>query len=192
VDIDEINNSASAACFSAACVLQGDRMHLATMWLGISGLALMAMLLARHVKGAIMIGGWKRLVLHEQFGASCQHQFVAQAAVELCRTGRCAMIAQQCTIIRMFWLAGQLTDVLCLLCCPVGILFTTFISWIPNHGASYLGAGSQIPGQAGLGQLYMYIRCIGAGWHKLCSAHAPGTAASGVPCSQQPWCCTVE
>jgi xanthine/uracil/vitamin C permease (AzgA family) len=31
-------------------------MHLATMWLGISGLALMAMLLARHVKGAIMIG----------------------------------------------------------------------------------------------------------------------------------------
>lgn len=28
----------------------------------------------------------------------------------------------------------------------VGILFTTFISWIPNTEASYLGASSQIPG----------------------------------------------
>jgi xanthine/uracil/vitamin C permease (AzgA family) len=43
--------------FSAAFTsLQGKRMHLATMWLGISGLAFMAMLLSRHVKGAIMIG----------------------------------------------------------------------------------------------------------------------------------------
>jgi AGZA family xanthine/uracil permease-like MFS transporter len=33
---------------------------------------------------------------------------------------------------------------------PAGILFTTFISWIPNHGASYLGEGSQIPGGAQL------------------------------------------
>ncbi|KAI8469129.1 MAG: xanthine/uracil/vitamin C permease-like protein [Monoraphidium minutum] len=28
----------------------------------------------------------------------------------------------------------------------MGILFTTFISWIPNHGASYLGPDTQIPG----------------------------------------------
>ncbi|KAG2430674.1 hypothetical protein HYH02_013671 [Chlamydomonas schloesseri] len=28
----------------------------------------------------------------------------------------------------------------------VAILFVTFISWIPDHGASYLGASSQIPG----------------------------------------------
>eukprot|EP00882_Tetradesmus_deserticola_P014537 GHRQ01015460.1.p1 GENE.GHRQ01015460.1~~GHRQ01015460.1.p1 ORF type:complete len:355 (+),score=124.76 GHRQ01015460.1:692-1756(+) len=59
-------------------------MHLATMWLGICGLALMAMLMTRRVKGAIM----------------------------------------------------------------VGILFTTFISWIPNHAASFLGANSQVPGGA--------------------------------------------
>ncbi len=26
------------------------------------------------------------------------------------------------------------------------ILFVTFISWIPDHEASYLGASSQIPG----------------------------------------------
>jgi xanthine/uracil/vitamin C permease (AzgA family) len=36
--------------------LQGKRMHLATMWLGICGLALMAMLMLRRVKGAIMVG----------------------------------------------------------------------------------------------------------------------------------------
>ena len=29
-----------------------------------------------------------------------------------------------------------------------GVLFVTFISWIPGHGASYLGAGSTFPGQA--------------------------------------------
>ena len=28
-----------------------------------------------------------------------------------------------------------------------GVLFVTFISWIPGHGASYLGAGSNFPGQ---------------------------------------------
>jgi AGZA family xanthine/uracil permease-like MFS transporter len=27
----------------------------------------------------------------------------------------------------------------------IGILFVTFISWIPNHSASYLGANSPIP-----------------------------------------------
>ena len=27
-----------------------------------------------------------------------------------------------------------------------GVLLATFVSWIPNTGASYLGAGSQIPG----------------------------------------------
>jgi hypothetical protein len=41
--------------------LQGKRMHLATMWLGIIGLAFMAMLLSRHVKGAIMIGELPKL-----------------------------------------------------------------------------------------------------------------------------------
>lgn len=60
-------------------------MHLATLWLGIAGITIMAMLMARKVKGAIM----------------------------------------------------------------VGILFTTFISWIPGHQASYLGAGSQVPGRVG-------------------------------------------
>lgn len=35
---------------------QGKRMHLATMWLGICGLTIMAMLMARRVKGAIMVG----------------------------------------------------------------------------------------------------------------------------------------
>eukprot|EP00878_Enallax_costatus_P028682 GHUV01031005.1.p1 GENE.GHUV01031005.1~~GHUV01031005.1.p1 ORF type:complete len:100 (-),score=15.55 GHUV01031005.1:527-826(-) len=64
--------------------LQGKRMHLATLWLGIAGITIMAMLMARKVKGAIMMG----------------------------------------------------------------ILFTTFISWIPGHQASYLGAGSQVPGGA--------------------------------------------
>lgn len=44
-------------CSACACpCLQGKRMHLATLWLGICGLALMAMLMARHVKGAIMAG----------------------------------------------------------------------------------------------------------------------------------------
>ncbi|WIA36283.1 hypothetical protein OEZ86_007609 [Tetradesmus obliquus] len=69
---------------SSSFMCKGKRMHLATMWLGICGLTIMAMLMARRVKGAIM----------------------------------------------------------------VGILFTTFISWIPNHGASFLGANSQIPGGA--------------------------------------------
>lgn len=63
---------------------QGKRMHLATMWLGISGLAIMVLLMARKVKGAIM----------------------------------------------------------------VGILFTTFLSWIPGHQATYLGEESQVPGGA--------------------------------------------
>jgi xanthine/uracil/vitamin C permease (AzgA family) len=35
---------------------QGKRMHLATLWLGICGLALMTMLAARKVKGSIMYG----------------------------------------------------------------------------------------------------------------------------------------
>lgn len=30
----------------------------------------------------------------------------------------------------------------------VGIAFITFISWIPNHGATYIGASSQLPGGA--------------------------------------------
>ena len=28
----------------------------------------------------------------------------------------------------------------------IGIIFVTVIAWIPGHGASYLGAGSPIPG----------------------------------------------
>jgi hypothetical protein len=31
----------------------------------------------------------------------------------------------------------------------LGILFTTFISWIPGHGASYLGSDTDIPGVCG-------------------------------------------
>jgi hypothetical protein len=57
-------------------------MRSATMWLGIGGGVLMALLAARGVKGALFIG----------------------------------------------------------------IAFVTVISWIPGHGASYLGAGSSIPG----------------------------------------------
>lgn len=29
----------------------------------------------------------------------------------------------------------------------IGILFVTFVSWIQGHGGSFLGAGSQIPGE---------------------------------------------
>ena len=29
----------------------------------------------------------------------------------------------------------------------IGIIFVTVIAWIPGHGASYLGAGSPIPGK---------------------------------------------
>ena len=29
-----------------------------------------------------------------------------------------------------------------------GIMFTTFISWVPGHGASYLGAGADMAGGA--------------------------------------------
>lgn len=64
-------------------LLQAKRLHLVTMWLGIAGLGLMAVLIAKRVKGAIMIG----------------------------------------------------------------ILFTTFISWIPGHQASYLGDSSPVPGE---------------------------------------------
>lgn len=57
-------------------------MHSASLWLGISGLALMVLLMGRRVKGSIMIG----------------------------------------------------------------ILFVTFISWIPNHKATYFGEASQVKG----------------------------------------------
>ncbi|WIA38688.1 hypothetical protein OEZ86_001993 [Tetradesmus obliquus] len=63
---------------------KGKRMHLATMWLGICGLAFMVLLTGRRVKGAIMYG----------------------------------------------------------------ILFTTFMSWIPGHAASFLGDNPQVPGGA--------------------------------------------
>jgi AGZA family xanthine/uracil permease-like MFS transporter len=62
------------------CCVQGKRLHLATLWLGVVGLLVMVMLMARRSKGAIMFG----------------------------------------------------------------ILFTTFISWIPGHQASYLGANSPV------------------------------------------------
>eukprot|EP00775_Hariotina_reticulata_P005975 gene5975-6214_t len=62
----------------------GKRLHLATLWLGVVGLLVMVMLMARKVKGAIMFG----------------------------------------------------------------IVFTTFVSWIPGHQASYLGAESPVPGGA--------------------------------------------
>jgi AGZA family xanthine/uracil permease-like MFS transporter len=57
-------------------------MHSASLWLGISGLALMVLLMGRRVKGSIMIG----------------------------------------------------------------ILFVTFISWIPYHKATYFGEASQVKG----------------------------------------------
>jgi hypothetical protein len=30
--------------------------------------------------------------------------------------------------------------------CRYGIMFVTFISWLPNHGATYFGESSQIKG----------------------------------------------
>lgn len=84
------------------------------MWLGVAGLGLMALLMAKRVQGALMIG----------------------------------------------------------------IAFTTFISWIPNHAASYLGASSQIPGtmlcesetcrqhvtvrEGAVGPLYHAVSCLNA------------------------------
>jgi xanthine/uracil/vitamin C permease (AzgA family) len=65
--------------------LQGKRLHSPTLWLGAAGLGFMAVLMAKRVKGALMLG----------------------------------------------------------------IVFTTAISWIPGHAASYLGAGSQVPGGRG-------------------------------------------
>lgn len=62
--------------------LQGKRLHSPTLWLGAAGLGFMAVLMAKRVKGALMLG----------------------------------------------------------------IVATTAISWIPGHAASYLGAGSQVPG----------------------------------------------
>jgi len=62
----------------------GKRLHSANTWMGIAGVAVMAILMAKKVKGAIMMG----------------------------------------------------------------IAFVTFISWIPGHGGSYLGAGSEIDGGA--------------------------------------------
>ncbi|WIA33567.1 hypothetical protein OEZ86_006691 [Tetradesmus obliquus] len=61
---------------------QGKRLHSPTLWLGAAGLGFMAVLMAKRVKGALMLG----------------------------------------------------------------IVATTAISWIPGHAASYLGAGSQVPG----------------------------------------------
>lgn len=49
---------------------------------------------------------------------------------------------------------------------PAGILFTTFISWIPNHGASFLGANSQIPGEAGA-QQYIFLTPTSFGYFHL-------------------------
>lgn len=65
------------------CHLQSKRLHSASLWLGVSGLALMVLLMGRRVKGSIM----------------------------------------------------------------VGILFVTFISWIPNHAATYFGEASQLKGE---------------------------------------------
>lgn len=64
-------------------VLQTKRLHLASLWLGVAGLALMVLLMGRRVKGSILIG----------------------------------------------------------------ILFVTFISWIPHHKATYFGEESQVPGE---------------------------------------------
>jgi AGZA family xanthine/uracil permease-like MFS transporter len=67
---------------SSSYMCQGKRLHNASLWLGVSGLAFMVLLMGRRFKGAIM----------------------------------------------------------------VGILFVTFISWIPYHGATYFGEASQIKG----------------------------------------------
>jgi xanthine/uracil/vitamin C permease (AzgA family) len=48
-------------------------MHLATMWLGICGLAIMAMLMARRVKGAIMVGEWHTSLAAADMATAPQH-----------------------------------------------------------------------------------------------------------------------
>ncbi|KAL3161762.1 hypothetical protein ABBQ38_008857 [Trebouxia sp. C0009 RCD-2024] len=69
---------------SSAVHCDGHKMTAASTWLGLAGLAIIAVLMQRQVKGAII----------------------------------------------------------------VGLLFVTFISWIPNHAASYLGGSSDITGGA--------------------------------------------
>jgi xanthine/uracil/vitamin C permease (AzgA family) len=42
----------------------------------------------------------------------------------------------------------------------IGILFVTFISWIPNHAATYFGEASQVKGE----HIWEYMQgCLGAG-----------------------------
>ena len=74
----------------------GGAMRSATMWLGVGGGVLMALLTARGVKGALFIG----------------------------------------------------------------IAFVTAVSWIPGHAASYLGAGSSIPG--GATRMAVFSRVVAA------------------------------
>ncbi|KAK9847251.1 hypothetical protein WJX84_005524 [Apatococcus fuscideae] len=70
---------------STAYYCNGQKMHSATMWLGISGFIIMCVLMSRGFKGAVI----------------------------------------------------------------VGILFVTFIAWIPGHAASWLGTKSQLLGGVG-------------------------------------------
>jgi hypothetical protein len=63
-------------------LLQGKRMHLATLWLGICGLALMTMLASRKIKGSIMYGACRSvgclLLLSQsmQQGTGNQHSLI--------------------------------------------------------------------------------------------------------------------
>ena len=45
----------------------------------------------------------------------------------------------------------------------IGIIFVTVIAWIPGHGASYLGAGSPIPGKQAYGHVAWVLGLVQGG-----------------------------
>ena len=63
----------------------------------------------------------------------------------------------------------------------IGIAFTTFISWIPGHGASYLGNTSDLPGEA--------MQCTPARYESPCVIHP---SAWNVLCSCAAQLCSMS
>ena len=100
----------------------GGVMRSATMWLGLGGGALMALLLAWGVKVRGCSGG-----------ALCKRaRLFAPLHLGLASSPSSLPSTHNPTQGALF----------------IGIAFITVISWIPGHAASYLGAGSDIPGGA--------------------------------------------
>lgn len=59
-----------------------------------------------------------------------------------------------------------------------GILFTTFISWVPGHGASYLGAGSDIKGGEARLEVFRHVSFPTAGGGALGRGASGGSEAA--------------